>query len=86
MDECCRGLFLPPACPIHPHTDSLCPEAYLPWLTATSDSDSELTGVSHQESMLMFVMKKHLASGFPLFSPQEEGFCCLFIFTAEGMS
>jgi len=58
MDECCRGLFLPPACSIHPHTVSLCPEAYLPWLAATSDSDSELTGVLHQESMLMFVMKK----------------------------
>lgn len=58
MDECCRGLRIPPACPIHPHTVSLCPEAYLPWLAATSDSDSELTGVSHQESMLMFVMKK----------------------------
>lgn len=58
----------------------LCPTGYLPWPGATSDSDSEPTGVSHQESMLMFVMKKHLphlTSGFPLFSPQEQGFCCL---------
>ncbi len=73
-----------------PCSVSLCPAGYLPWPGATSDSDSELTGVSHQESMLMFVMKKHLPPPRiwvpSLFSSRAGILLSVFIFTAEGVS